>query len=205
MERESAQQIAQRLNQAFLKGVGVTTQLPGPAAPSVRKYYSYHPGYDIGTKAGTPVYAPSAGQVKNLGLQGGYGQRAAYYDPRTKQTYLLSHLQKIAQEGVVKPGQVIGYTGGVPGTYGAGQTTGPHIDIEIMGGQPTFTNALRKIGAESRQSFAAPKTARRRVDLSELLAKAQKQYGKGVKAVGSRKFVEKAAKKFGGKIVKINV
>jgi hypothetical protein len=195
---------AEQLKQMFLKGQGVVTQTPGPAAASVRKYYSYHPGYDIGVNTGTPVYAPAAGQVKNLGVQGGYGKRAAYYDPKSKQTYLLSHLSKVATEGNVKPGSIIGYTGGVPGTYGAGNTTGAHIDIETMGGQPNFASSLARIGTQSRQSFSGPQS-RSRVNINELISKAKQKHGKKLRVVGSKNFAQNYVNKKGGKLIKINV
>lgn len=200
---DSPNQTAQQLMQLFLKGQGAVTQTPGPASANTRQFYSYHPGYDIGVNQGTPIYAPASGQVKNLGVQGGYGQRVSYYDPQTNKTYLLSHLSKVQSTGNVKPGSIIGYSGGAKGTYGAGNTTGPHVDIEIYSGQGNFAQQLGKITNQMNQGTAS--TYRKKINVGNIIAKAREQYGNKIGAVGSKKYIQDLVNKGKGKMVKINI
>lgn len=144
MQQLTPAEIAEQLRQDWLRGIGHVTQLPGKAVPSTQKYYSRHRGYDIGTPAGTPVYAPVDLEVISRNLQKGYGQRLQAYLPDRNQTAWLSHLSKILVDpGRYKAGTLLGYTGGTPGTYGAGNTTGAHIDFELSRGRgvPVATQA----------------------------------------------------------------
>lgn len=153
----SPTEIAQKLQQEWLAGQGRVTQLPGTPAASTRKFYNRHKGYDIGVKAGTPVYAPSNLQVKDMGVQGGYGRRLAAYDPNSGQTYYLSHLSDVASQGDVSAGSILGYTGGTPGSYGAGNTTGAHIDFEIGSGDapPSFAQQIAQQANTANQTTGA--------------------------------------------------
>lgn len=96
-------------------------------------FRSYHEGLDYGAPAGTPVYAPSAGQVvlaETLFVRGnavvlnhGLGVCSGYW-----------HLSRL----VVKPGQQV-KTGTLLGYVGStGLSTGPHLHFEIrVHGIPT--------------------------------------------------------------------
>lgn len=130
------------------------TQRPGPAEASTRKFYSTHKGYDYATPTGTQLKSPVAGQIIYAGLDNtGWGNRVGVYDPTTDKTTYLSHLSKIN----VKPGQrinygdILGATGGRPGTYGSGNTTGAHLDItELAGklieqGKQAYKNTVRPV------------------------------------------------------------
>lgn len=180
MEREEEQnikpmsptEIAQQLQQEWLGGQGRITQLPGRAAPSTRKFYQTHKGYDFGVNAGTPIYAPYNLEVTGAGLSGGYGNRLAVYNPEKNQTAYLSHLSDIAvQPGSYQQGALLGYTGGVPGSYGAGNTTGAHLDIELYGGRQAFNPTGQAVTPQAQaqpniQGYA-----------QQLLERARQQYG----------------------------
>lgn len=95
-----------------------------------------HAGVDLRAPVGTPVYAPQGGIVdKKTGLNldpKGYGNLITLdFGAGTKA--LFGHLSKI----LVKPGQtvnmgdLIGYTGGAPGSQGAGDARGPHLHYEV--------------------------------------------------------------------------
>lgn len=172
----TAQEIAEQLKQQFLQGRGTVTQLPGKASPEVAKYYDYHKGYDIGVESGTPIIAPSNMKILGSGSQGGYGNRLVAYDPAKNETYYFSHLSGIADKTAkeILAGQVLGYTGGTPGTAGAGNTTGAHLDIEMVPGlqSPSFSNTLLSAlnkGSTGNGSYQ-----------QNLLADAKKKYGNGV-------------------------
>lgn len=172
----TAQEIAEQLKQQFLQGRGTVTQLPGQASPEMQKYYNYHKGYDFGTQKGTPIVAPSNMQILGSGTQGGYGNRLVAYDPAKDETYYFSHLSGVADKTAkeIMAGQVLGYTGGVPGEAGSGNTTGAHLDIEMVKGlqSPSFSNTILNALGKSQTSG--------KYDQSTLLKNAKAKYGNGV-------------------------
>ncbi|MEM3335468.1 MAG: peptidoglycan DD-metalloendopeptidase family protein [Thermoplasmata archaeon] len=122
------------LRQLFLKGQGTITATPGYYSPFGKTEQHY--GYDIGVPEGTQIIAPFSGKIVYSGVQGGYGQRLGIYDPQTNTTYYLSHLKQIIPKGTeIKAGELLALTGGTPGYWYSGRSTGPHVDIEIYQGQ----------------------------------------------------------------------
>ncbi len=187
------------LRQLFLKGQGIITQRRGPAVASTRKFYSFHPGYDIGVKEGTPIYAPFSGVTIFSGLHGGYGQRLGIYDPASDTTYYLSHLSQIKAPKTFKAGDLLALTGGAPGKWYSGNTTGPHVDIESYRGKKIPSQVISKINQ------IIPKTKKIYTNLLRDLAI---KYGaKGAAKVGSGKenILRELAKKYGGKIIRITI
>lgn len=168
--QKSPTEIAQEMNQMFTGGRAKITQLPGPAAASTRKFYSTHRGYDLAVPQGTEIKAPFAGEIVNSGMDNtGYGQRIGIYNPKTNQTYYLSHLSKIATPtGTVQPGQTLGFSGGLPGTFGAGNTTGAHLDVEQFMGK--MTKPVREAMSYAQRIGAI-------VNPQSVLAKAKSIYG----------------------------
>lgn len=197
----TAQEIAEQLKAQFLQGKGTVTQLPGRASAETSKFYNYHKGYDIGTQKGTPIIAPSDMEILGSGQQGGYGNRLVAYDPAKNETYYFSHLSDISPlNGTIKAGTTLGLTGGRPGDYGAGNTTGEHIDIETMMGRqsPNFSGALIS-GLQNRQ------VNNNNYDTQTLLKNARAKYGQGLMGYTNDKAKIAEYEKKGYKIQKITL
>ncbi len=121
-----------------LDKVRVTQQF-GKTSDSGRLYSSgTHNGTDFGTPVGTPVKAVRQGVVKAMGNTD--EQKGCYSYGRwillehddglsTIYGHLSSSIVTIGQ--TVTQGQIIGYSGGAPGAFGSGYSTGPHLHIGL--------------------------------------------------------------------------
>ncbi|MGH9856476.1 MAG: murein hydrolase activator EnvC family protein [Acidobacteriota bacterium] len=92
-----------------------------------------HSAVDIPTYAGTPIKAPGEGYVARTFDSGGPGYSYILIIHGDNLSTVYGHVSGFAvNEGrIVTRGQVIGYTGGAPGTRGAGLSTGPHLHFEV--------------------------------------------------------------------------
>lgn len=92
-----------------------------------------HHAVDIPTPQGTPIRAPADGAVAKVSLNGlGYSFVVLEHEGGLQTIY--GHVtDAVVQQGdSVIFGQVIGHTGGTPGTQGAGfLTTGPHLHFAV--------------------------------------------------------------------------
>jgi len=196
------QEIAEQLNKEWLGGNYQVTQMPGKAAPSTQKFYSNHKGYDFGTPAGTLIKAPRDLQIISSGMDNtGYGNRVGVYDPSNDRTYYLSHLKEIlASNGTIKAGEPIATTGGVPGQYGSGNTTGAHLDMEVYQGNKPMSFSQQV------QSYSQPNKQMRYNNTESIMNIIKNKYGeKNIGAVSSdlNRLKDYAGK--GYKIVKISI
>lgn len=112
---------------------------------SYRGYFGVqHNAVDIRTPQGTPVMSVADGVVYKAKDNGyGYSYIMLVHHNGLMTTY--GHISNImVEEGqLVKAGQAIGLSGGMPGTKGAGyMTTGPHLHFEVLK-NGAYTDPLR--------------------------------------------------------------
>lgn len=119
------------------------TQRFGRTAGASRLYASgSHNGVDFRASQGTPVKSIYSGVVEGTGNTdeqkgcGSYG-RWILIKHGNGLTSVYAHLSaSIVKTGqIVKSGEVIGYSGGTPGSYGSGYSTGPHLHLGLFASQ----------------------------------------------------------------------
>jgi len=119
------------------------TQQFGKTSSSRRLYASgTHNGLDFGGSVGTPIKSVREGVVSGVGNTD--DQKGCYSYGRwilirhdNGLSSLYAHLSSsIVSEGQpISRGQVIGYSGGMPGAYGSGFSTGPHLHLGLYATQ----------------------------------------------------------------------
>jgi len=123
-----------------LSGQGFVWPVPGryitsgfhdPSYP-FRRYFE-HPAIDIRAKQGTVLKAIGSGYVsraRDAGL--GYSYISIIHADGLSSVYGHVSCITVSEDEYVVQGQVIGCSGGTPGTPGAGRlTTGPHLHLEV--------------------------------------------------------------------------
>jgi len=101
----------------------------GPRRDPITGGADYHKGLDIAGDRGEPVYATAAGTVREVGVQGAYGNLIVIdhgFGLETRYGHLLKTLVKPGTK--VQRGDVIGQLGS------SGRATGNHLHYEVIAG-----------------------------------------------------------------------
>lgn len=108
----------------------ITTLFHDPTYP-FRNLFE-HPGLDIAVPQGTAIEAAAPGYVARVYKGQQYGYYIMIVHANGLAT-LYAHMSRIdvEQDQYVARGQVVGLSGGRPGTVGAGFSTGPHVHFEV--------------------------------------------------------------------------
>jgi murein DD-endopeptidase MepM/ murein hydrolase activator NlpD len=96
------------------------------------RYVYEHPAIDIRAKQGTPISAPADGYVART-VDAGYGYSYIIIIHDNGLSTVYGHVSTIyvKTDNYVQAGDIIGLSGGMPGTRGAGRMTiGPHLHFE---------------------------------------------------------------------------
>ena len=117
---------------------GITAYFHDPEYP-YRRYIGEHAGIDLRTLEhgvptnGTPVKAAASGIIIKTIENGKYVGNAVYIAHSDNLVTCYFHLSEVhvTEDEVVAVGQKLGLSGGMPGTYGAGLSTGPHLHFEV--------------------------------------------------------------------------
>ena len=108
----------------------ITTTFHDPTYPF--RYLFEHGGLDIAVPQGTPIEAAAPGYVAWAQTGHQYGNYVMVIHANGMAT-LYAHMSRIdvKVDQFVARGQIIGLSGGRPGTQGAGFSTGPHVHFEL--------------------------------------------------------------------------
>lgn len=105
----------------------ISSSFGGRSNPFSGYGYDWHPGIDIATDYGTPVYASASGYVQQAGWYGGYGRYVRMSHDYGYET-AYGHMSRIvvSRGEYVTKGDIIGYVGST------GYSTGPHLHFEVI-------------------------------------------------------------------------
>lgn len=108
----------------------ITTLFRDPTYPF--RHLFEHSGLDLAVPQGTPIKSSAPGYVAFARTGRMYGNYVMIIHGNGIAT-LYAHMSRMSVEPdqFVARGEVIGYSGGLPGTAGAGFSTGPHVHYEV--------------------------------------------------------------------------
>jgi len=110
---------------------GITATFHDPDYPF--RYLFEHPAIDIKSSQGSPIKAPASGYVAKVKINGtAYGYIMLIHSSGFATVFGHTSKSYVNADEYVAQGEIIGLSGGMPGTPGAGRlSTGPHLHFEI--------------------------------------------------------------------------
>lgn len=91
------------------------------------RFSGYHPGVDLATEYGTPIYSVSSGYVESVGSTiWAYGN-VVYINHGNGVVSLYAHMSRVD----VKPGQQVTKDTVIGAVGSTGNSTGPHVHLEL--------------------------------------------------------------------------
>ncbi len=126
-----------------LDKIYITTYFGKVSGSALRIYASgSHNGIDFRASQGTPVKAMYSGTIEGTGNTdeqkgcGSYGRWILIRHGNGLSSVYAHLSSSIVTKGqAVKVGEVIGYSGGTPGYFGSGYSTGPHLHVGLFASQ----------------------------------------------------------------------
>lgn len=124
----------------------IGTEKGGPrplsdAPVSPHSFRANHPAYDLGVNQGSKVALAVPGTITTSAMTNGACGGMVQGTMADGTPFKMCHFSKVAGKiGQVAAGEVLGLSGGTPGTVGAGRSTYAHIHLE-----PQNMNVARKI------------------------------------------------------------
>jgi murein DD-endopeptidase MepM/ murein hydrolase activator NlpD len=135
---EAAADTGSRGSKGFLDFpvVAPVTSSYGMRVHPVTGIYKLHDGTDFGVACGTPVHAAASGTVIQAANVPGYGNQLVIDHGVMRGVGLATSYNPLSSFAAgsgsrVSRGQLIGYSGGAPGMYGAGYSTGCHLHFMV--------------------------------------------------------------------------
>lgn len=109
---------------------GISAYFHDPTYPY--RHLFEHSGIDIPRGQGTPIRSPAPGYIAWTRTGRSYGNYVMIIHGNGIAT-LHAHMSafNVVADQFVARGDIIGYSGGMPGTQGAGLSTGPHLHFEV--------------------------------------------------------------------------
>lgn len=140
LEKIAREKLNRKLQSGELKSEGLIWPVPSQIVTAYfhdpdypYRYIFEHPAIDIRAAQGTPIKAAESGYVAKTkdGGQYGYSYIMLVHADGLSTVYGHVNIISVAEDQFVTQGQIIGYSGGMPGTKGAGPfTSGPHLHFE---------------------------------------------------------------------------